>query len=81
LFAGVVRSLLDVIVAHRIATHEQIGIETLESRLAEELARANAVLLPPTVAGAGDNGRRRNSAYSIRSAAMGSTRGARRAGR
>lgn len=52
LFAGVVRSLLDVIVAHRIATREQVGIETLESRLAEELGRANAVLLPPTVAGA-----------------------------
>ena len=52
LFAGVVRSLLDAIVAHRIATREEVGIETLESRLAEELSRANAVLLPPTVAGA-----------------------------
>jgi SAM-dependent methyltransferase len=52
LFAGVVRTLLDAIVAHRIATREHVDIETLESRLAEELARANAVLLPPTVAGA-----------------------------
>ena len=52
LVAGVVRSLEDAIVAHGIATREQVGIETLESRLADALSRANAVLLPPTVAGA-----------------------------
>jgi SAM-dependent methyltransferase len=52
LVAGVIRSLEETIVAHRIATREQIGIETLESRLADALHRANAVLLPPTVSGA-----------------------------
>jgi SAM-dependent methyltransferase len=52
LVAAVVRSLEDAIVAHGIATREQIGIETLESRFADALARANAVVLPPTVAGA-----------------------------
>jgi SAM-dependent methyltransferase len=52
LLAGVVRSLADAIVAHGIATREQMGLETLETRLAAELSRANAVMLPPTVAGA-----------------------------
>jgi SAM-dependent methyltransferase len=52
LVAGVIRSLLETIVVHRIATREQVGIETLESRLADALSRGNAVLLPPTVAGA-----------------------------
>jgi hypothetical protein len=52
LVAGVIRTLEEAIVAHRIATREQIGIDTLESRIAEELSRTNAVLLPPTVVGA-----------------------------
>jgi len=52
LVAAVVRSLEDVIVAHGIATREQLGMETLESRFAEALTRANAVLLPPAVCGA-----------------------------
>ena len=52
LLTGVVRSLFDVIVKHGIATAEQIGLETLERRLADELRRADAVFLPPTVVGA-----------------------------
>jgi SAM-dependent methyltransferase len=52
LVAGVIRSLEETIVARRIATREQIGIETLESRIADALHQANAVLLPPTVSGA-----------------------------
>lgn len=52
LVASVVRSLAPAIISREIATAEQIGIETLEQRIAAELKRADAVLLPPTVAGA-----------------------------
>ena len=52
LLAGVIRSLFDVIVKHGIATAEQVGLETLERRLADELRREDAVFLPPTVVGA-----------------------------
>jgi len=52
LLAGVVRSLSGAIVTHGIATAEQLGLDTLEARLAKELERADAVLLPPTVVGA-----------------------------
>ena len=52
LLAGVVRSLAPVIIAHGIATAEQLELATLEQRIAEALRQANAVLLPPTVVGA-----------------------------
>jgi ubiquinone/menaquinone biosynthesis C-methylase UbiE len=52
LLAGVARSLAGAIVTHGIATVDQLGIESLEGRIAESLKRADAVLLPPTVAGA-----------------------------
>jgi ubiquinone/menaquinone biosynthesis C-methylase UbiE len=52
LLAGVVRSLAPVIVARGIATPEQMQLETLPNRIAEEMKHANAVMLPPTVAGA-----------------------------
>jgi protein-L-isoaspartate O-methyltransferase len=52
LLGGVVRSLAPAIVEHGIATAERLQIDTLEERIAVELQRANAVLLPPTVAGA-----------------------------
>lgn len=52
LLAGVVRSLAGAIVTHGIATAEQLALDTLEARLADELRRADAVLLPPTVVGA-----------------------------
>jgi SAM-dependent methyltransferase len=52
LLAGVVRSLAPVITTRGIATAEQVGLETLEQRIAAELKRADAVFLPPTVVGA-----------------------------
>jgi len=52
LLAGAVRSLADAIVSHGVATRDQIGLETLEQRMADALVRDNAVLLPPTLAGA-----------------------------
>ena len=52
LLAGVVRSLSPVITARGIATEEQVGVETLEQRIAAELKRADAVFLLPTVVGA-----------------------------
>jgi SAM-dependent methyltransferase len=52
LVAGVVRSLADVITRHGIATVEELGLATLERRIADELRREQAVLLPPTVVGA-----------------------------
>jgi SAM-dependent methyltransferase len=52
LLGGVVRSLAPVMVQRGIATAEQVDVETIEARIARELQRANAVLLPPTVVGA-----------------------------
>jgi hypothetical protein len=52
LLAGVVRSLAKEITTRGIATAEQLGLDTLEQRLADELRHAQAVLLPPTVVGA-----------------------------
>jgi SAM-dependent methyltransferase len=52
LLAGIVRSLADPITRHGIATAEQLGLATLEQRIADALRREQAVLLPPTVVGA-----------------------------
>jgi SAM-dependent methyltransferase len=52
LLAGVVRSLAPAIVGHGIATAEQLDVTTLEQRLREATREADAVILPPTVAGA-----------------------------
>src|SRR5262245_41732675 len=52
LLGSIVRSLVPVIVQHGIATAEQVDVNTIEDRLAREIQRANAVLLPPTVVGA-----------------------------
>jgi SAM-dependent methyltransferase len=52
LLGGVARTLAPVIVERGIATAEQLGIDTLEDRLAAEFQRADAVMLPPTVVGA-----------------------------
>jgi SAM-dependent methyltransferase len=52
LLAGVVRTLAPLIVARGIATEDELGLDTLEQRLARELGDAGAVMLPPTVAGA-----------------------------
>jgi hypothetical protein len=35
-----------------IATEEEIGLDTLEARIAEELAEVRATVVPPTVSGA-----------------------------
>ena len=50
LLAGVVRSLHDTIVGAGIAEPAEIGLDTLEERLAAEARDATAVLMPPTVA-------------------------------
>ena len=52
LLSGVVRTLAPQIVATGLATPEQIGIDTLEARLAEALQASGSVLLPPTLAAA-----------------------------
>jgi SAM-dependent methyltransferase len=48
---GVVRSLISAIVASGAATEDEIGIETLEQRLAEALRGEGAVYGMPTVVG------------------------------
>jgi SAM-dependent methyltransferase len=50
--AGIVRTLAPTIVARGIATEEEIGGDTLAERLGRELEAADAVMLPPTIAGA-----------------------------
>jgi SAM-dependent methyltransferase len=52
LLAGVVRSLAPQILASGIATEEELGLDTLDARLAEAVAAAGAVVLPPCVVGA-----------------------------
>lgn len=52
LLAGVARALAPVIVSSGLATDDELAVETLEQRLAERLAAAGAVLLPPAVVGA-----------------------------
>ena len=52
LLAGVVRSLAGAITAHGIASAEELGLDTLEQRLAEAVAQADAVILLPAIAGA-----------------------------
>lgn len=57
LLAGVVRSLTPVIVTSGIATEEELGLDSLQERLAREQQASRAVGLIPAVAGAW--GRRR----------------------
>ena len=57
LLSGVVRTLVPQIVATGLATPEQIGIDTLEARLADAIQASGSVLLPPTLVAAW--GRRR----------------------
>jgi SAM-dependent methyltransferase len=52
LLAGVVRSLAGEITRRGIATVEQLDLATLDERIADELGRHQAVMLPPTVVGA-----------------------------
>jgi SAM-dependent methyltransferase len=52
LLAGIVRSMAPAIVSHGIATTEQLQLDTLEQRLVDEIRKAGAVVLMPTVVGA-----------------------------
>jgi SAM-dependent methyltransferase len=52
LLAGIAGTLSPVILEAGIATEQQLGLDTLEGRLAEALREADAVFLPPTVVGA-----------------------------
>ena len=57
LLSGVVRTLAPQIAAAGLATPEQIGIETLEARIADAVRASGSVVLSPTLAAAW--GRRR----------------------
>ena len=46
------RSLTPQMVAAGIATEEEIGLDTLEARIAAELTAVGATVVPPTVSGA-----------------------------
>jgi hypothetical protein len=50
--AGLVSSLAPRIIGEGIATEADLGLDTLQERVAHELAASDAVFLPPTVAGA-----------------------------
>jgi SAM-dependent methyltransferase len=52
LLAGVVRSLAPQIVAAGIATQRELGLDTLQARIAQELEREGAVMRPPCLVGA-----------------------------
>jgi len=52
MLTGVVRSLAPVMMAHGLATEDDLGLDTLASRAAESLRVAGAVLVPPTLVGA-----------------------------
>jgi hypothetical protein len=52
LITGVVRTLAPVMIAAGIATAEEIGLDTLEERIGQELRSTDAVFMPPTVVGA-----------------------------
>jgi SAM-dependent methyltransferase len=52
LCAGVARSLGPQIVANGIADEAEMGLDTLQERIAEQVATRDAVILPPTVVGA-----------------------------
>jgi ubiquinone/menaquinone biosynthesis C-methylase UbiE len=52
LLASVLRSLAPAIVSNGIATEEELDLPTLEQRIHDQLVENDAVLLPPTVAGA-----------------------------
>jgi hypothetical protein len=52
LCAGITRSLAPQIVAHGIADEAELGLETLQERIVEQVAARDAVIMPPTVVGA-----------------------------
>lgn len=52
LLAGVVRSLARQIVTSGIASEDELGLDTLQERLARDVRAAGATFIPPAVAGA-----------------------------
>lgn len=52
LLAGVVRSLAPAMIAHGIATAEDLDVATLEQRISDAVRAADAVIALPTVVGA-----------------------------
>jgi ubiquinone/menaquinone biosynthesis C-methylase UbiE len=52
LCAGVTRSLAPQIVAQGIADEAELGLETLQERIAEQVVACDAVIMPPAVVGA-----------------------------
>jgi SAM-dependent methyltransferase len=52
LCAGVARSLAAQIVAHGIADEAELGLDTLQERIEEQVVARDAVILAPTVVGA-----------------------------
>jgi SAM-dependent methyltransferase len=52
LCAGVTRSLAPQIVAQGIADEAELGLETLQERIAEQVSARDAVIIPPAVVGA-----------------------------
>jgi hypothetical protein len=52
LCASITRTLAPQIVAHGIADGAELGLETLQERVAEQVGARDAVILPPTVVGA-----------------------------
>jgi SAM-dependent methyltransferase len=52
MLATVVRSLAPIIIANRIASADDMNVDSLEQRIAEALGRADAVMLLPTLVGA-----------------------------
>jgi SAM-dependent methyltransferase len=52
MLSAVVRSLAPVMVAHGLATEAELDLDTLPARIAAALRSAEAVLVPPALAGA-----------------------------
>jgi SAM-dependent methyltransferase len=52
MLAGVVGSLAPVMVAHGLATEDELGLDTLATRAKESLQSTDSVLIPPLLAGA-----------------------------
>ena len=52
LCAGVARSLAPQILAHGIADEAELGLDTLQERIAEQVVSRDAVIIPPAVVGA-----------------------------
>jgi len=50
--AGVIRSLAPQIVAHGIASERDLGIDSLEERMRQQVTAAGAVVLAPCLVGA-----------------------------